>query len=181
MMKKILFSSNLTMSEKQEFEFHVKHNMKRAYFSALGFVDCHDDAVELSQEAFIRAYRNYKSFDRNKMFFTWYYKILKNLCLNFIRDSKKLKSNNIFEFVNTLESQENPISNIEEKELSDKVQKAILDLPSFDKEILILKEFQNFSYKEISELIEVPVGTVMSKLFYTRKKLADKLKRDYNG
>ncbi len=169
------------MSEKQEFELHVKHNMKRAYFSALGFVGCHDDAVELSQEAFIRAYRNYKTFDNNKKFFTWYYKILKNLCLNFIRDSKKQKSNNIFEFVNTLESKENPISNIEEKEFTDKVQKAILELPHFDKEIIILKEFQNFSYKEISELMEVPIGTVMSRLFYARKKLADKLKGGYNG
>ena len=113
MMKKILFSSNLTMSEKQEFELHVKHNMKRAYFSALGFVDCHDDAVELSQEAFIRAYRNYKRFDRNKTFFTWYYKILKNLCLNFIRDSKKQKCNNVFEFVNSLESKEKTSRKIE--------------------------------------------------------------------
>jgi RNA polymerase sigma-70 factor (ECF subfamily) len=169
------------MSEKQEFELHVKHNMKRAYFSALGFVGCHDDAVELSQKAFIRAYRNYKSFDRNKNFFTWYYKILKNLCLNFIRDSKKQKNNNIFEFVNTMESKENPIYNIEAKELADKVQKSILELSQHDKEILILKEFQDFSYKEISELMEIPIGTVMSKLFYARKKLAEKLKGDYNG
>ncbi|MCW8850739.1 MAG: sigma-70 family RNA polymerase sigma factor [Melioribacteraceae bacterium] len=180
-MKKILFSSNLTVSEKQEFELHVKHNMKRAYFSALGFVGCHDDAVELSQEAFIRAYRNYKNFDNNKKFFTWYYKILKNLCLNFIRDSKKQKKNSIFEFVNSLESNENPISNIEAHEFVEKVQRALLELSQIDKEIIILKEFQNFSYKEISELMEVPIGTVMSKLFYARKKLADKLKGDYNG
>lgn len=176
MRKKILFSTQLTSLERQEFEIHVKHNMKRAYFSALGFVGSHDDAVELSQEAFIRAYRHYKSFDRGKKFFTWYYKILKNLCLNFIRDSKNNKSDNFLENIEKIESKDNPGYSIEQHELCSKVQKAILTLPDAEKETIILKEFQNVSYKEIAELMEIPIGTVMSKLFYARKRLAKKLK-----
>jgi len=178
MRKKLLFSSQLTNSERDEFEFHVKHNMKKAYFSALGFVGAHDDAVELSQEAFIRAFRNYKSFDKSKKFFTWYYKILKNLCLNYIRDSKKHKQNSFLEGIENIESIDNPAKSLEQQELKINIQEALLALNDADREIIILKEFQNISYKEIAELMEIPIGTVMSKLYYARKRLAEKLKGD---
>jgi RNA polymerase sigma-70 factor, ECF subfamily len=79
----------LNKEQISEFERLVKQNMKRAYFVALAFLGSHDSAVEVSQEAFIRAYRHFNKFDKSKNFFTWYYKILKNLGLNFIRDGKK--------------------------------------------------------------------------------------------
>ena len=177
MRRKKIFSPHLSSSQIREFEVHVKHNMKRAYFTALGFVGSHDSAVELSQEAFIRAYSNYGSFDRNKKFFTWYYKILKNLCLNFIRDSKMVHADVIFESSGSSSSSDNPISKIEQKEIQAKVQEALFRLEENDREILILKEFQGISYREISELMEIPMGTVMSKLYYARKKLAEQLRR----
>jgi len=83
--------SEIETSNKEYFEMLVKQNMKRAYITALGFVSSHDAALDLSQEAFIRAYKNFPKFDRKKKFFTWYYKILKNLCLNYIRDRKQRK------------------------------------------------------------------------------------------
>jgi RNA polymerase sigma-70 factor (ECF subfamily) len=176
MKKKKLVNSRLSRKETKEFEFHVKHNMKKAYFCALGFVGSHDTAVELSQQAFVRAYRNYKSFDKNKNFFTWYYKILKNICLNFIRDSKKKFNDNFLEFSDMANSGDNPDIIVEKEELKNIIQKAILEISEMDREIIILKEFQNFSYKEISKIMEIPIGTVMSKLFYARKRLAEKLK-----
>ena len=75
--------------DKSEFVLLMRSNMKRAYFSALGIVGSHDDAMELAQLAFIRAYKHFGSFDKDKNFFTWYYKILRNLCLNKIRDTKR--------------------------------------------------------------------------------------------
>ena len=176
MRKRDLFNQKLSKLEKQEFEIHVKHNMKRAYFTALGFVGSHDSAIDLSQEAFIRAYRNYKNFDRSKKFFTWYYKILKNLCLNFIRDSKKTAKYKFLEPVENLASSDNPVHSFEEEELQKQVQGALFSLPTKDREIIILKEFQGVSYKEISELMEIPIGSVMSKLYYARKKMAEKLR-----
>ncbi len=176
MNRKKLINSNLSSDEMKEFEFHVKHNMKRAYFSALVFVGSHDSAIELSQQAFIRAYRSYKTFDKSKKFFTWYYKILKNLCLNFIRDSKKNISEGFLEFADLENSDDNPDIILETEELKENIQKAISTLSEVDREIIILKEFQNFSCKEISEIMEMPIGTVMSKLFYARKRLAEKLK-----
>ncbi len=176
MTMKKLFNPGLSEKEKEEFEKLVKSNMKRAYFVAYGFLGSKDDAVEISQEAFLRAYTNFKKFDRSKNFFTWYYKILKNLCLNFLRDSKIKRQNDYLE-PDVLESGEyNPRENIEKKELHKIMGKAINTLNFEDREIIVLKEFQNMSYNEIAEVLEIPVGTVMSRLYYARKKLATKLK-----
>lgn len=149
--------------------------MKRAYFSALAIVGNHDDAMELSQKAFLRAYKNFSSFDSNRKFFTWYYKILRNLCLNFIRDTKNRREYSFIEnidYVNEINIQ----SEIERQEIISQVKKGLDELDDSDREIIILKEFENYSYKEIAEMLEIPIGSVMSKLHYARKKLAKKIK-----
>src|SRR3989304_626021 len=100
---------SISKKKKREFEVLVKNNMKRAYFSALGLLGSHDSAMDISQEAFIRAYRNFNKYDPKRKFFTWYYKILKNLCLNFIRDNKSRKEENYLEdkyFDNVLSAEE---------------------------------------------------------------------------
>ena len=176
MRKKDNSKSRLSGSDIKEFEIHVKHNMKRAYFTALGFVGSHDTAIDLSQEAFIKAYKHFGKFDKSKKFFTWYYKILKNLCLNFIRDSKISKKETILESAGTVISNDNPADAFESEELKVKVEEALFQLNDSDREIIILKEFQETSYKEISELLDIPIGTVMSKLYYARKRLAERLK-----
>ncbi len=160
----------------EDFEQNVKTNMKRAYFTALGFTGSHESALELSQEAFIRAYKNYNKFNPDRKFFTWYYKILKNLCLNFIRDSKKLQNTSFLDSAYNLPASSTPLQDIEREETGKLVQDALQKLDFGDREIIILKEFQGLSYKEISELLNLPEGTVMSKLFYARKKLLKLLK-----
>ena len=175
MRRKTIFAPKLTSNEIEEFENLVKTNMKRAYFSALGFVGTHDVAVELSQQAFIRAYRSFRKFDQSKNFFTWYYKILKNLCLNYIRDSKKSKNQDFLENIESKDDGINPQKIIEQEELKQIIQESLLSLSEAEREIIILKEFQNTTYKEIAELLNIPIGTVMSRLFYARKKLANKL------
>lgn len=175
-MKKLLSNPGLSEQEMAEFESLVKSNMKRAYFSALGIIGSHDAAMELSQEAFIRAYRHFKSFDRSKVFFTWYYKILRNLCLNFIRDMKKKGRLNSLEKI-PLEICDDAVKTSEENDLKEKLEIALNQIEIEDREILILKEFENYSYKEISEALEIPIGTVMSRLYYARKRLAEKFER----
>jgi RNA polymerase sigma-70 factor, ECF subfamily len=166
-----------TLKSKAEFEILVKKNMKRAYFSALAIIGSHDAAMDLSQEAFVKAYKHFNKFDRSMNFFTWYYKILRNLCLNFIRDSKRkreisfIKAENIFE---------ESFESYEREELKRNLEESLMELNEENREIISLKEFELMSYKEISEALEIPIGTVMSKLFYARKKLAGKLKEKYN-
>jgi len=167
-----------TISKKKtkEFEVLVKDNMKRAYFSALGFLGSHDAAMDVSQEAFIRAYRSFNKYDTKRNFFTWYYKILRNLCLNFIRDSKNRKEEFFIETRKNEVSQNNPGETLEEKEELEMLHNAINQLETEDREIIVLREFEGYGYEEISEMLNLPAGTVMSRLFYARKKLAEKMK-----
>ncbi|MFA8344161.1 MAG: RNA polymerase sigma factor [Rhodothermaceae bacterium] len=173
-MEKIISKDEMSKFEKSEFSTLVNQYMKRAYFSALGILGNHDDAMDASQEAFIKAYRNYSKFDKDRKFFTWYYKILKNHCLNMIRGRKTDKKVDLLE-CKELNAEDNTIENIEHKELKSEMEKALFKLSDSDREILILKEFENLSYNEIAELLDIPVGSVMSRLYYARKKLAKKL------
>jgi len=177
MRKKIIEDPGLSVSLKEEFEILVKQNMKRAYFSALGLLGSHDAAMDVTQEAFIRAYRNFKNFNGEKKFFTWYYSILKNLCLNFIRDRKRKNETEYIEFKENEHSQFTPGEELENKELTENLQEAMDELSFDDKEVILLKEFEDHTCKEIAEILNIPVGSVMSRLFYARKKLAVKLKR----
>jgi len=160
--------------ENEEFVRLVRSNMKRAYYSALGLLGSHDDAMELSQLAFIRAYKHFDNFDTSKNFFTWYYKILRNLCLNFIRDNKRKNEVSVFECLN-IKSDNDIRKNIEREELKERVATAMMKLEPADREILVLKELDGMAYKDIAEMLEIPVGSVMSRLFYARKRLAKKL------
>jgi RNA polymerase sigma-70 factor (ECF subfamily) len=158
-----------------EFEGLVKTNMQRAYYSALGIIGSHDVAMELSQEAFIRAYRHFKKFDREKKFFTWYYKILRNLCFNFIRDNKNKVTSDYLEQARYASDETNPEKELEKQESQQFLEKALSELNMDDREILTLKEFEDMSYQEIADTLDIPIGTVMSRLYYARKKLAKKL------
>lgn len=167
--------------EKQAYGELVKKYMKRAYYTALGFIGSHEAALDLSQEAFIRAYRAIHKLDADRKFYTWYYQILKNLCLNFIRDrSRHARSfSEVGEMVlKTMPDKSADASVILEKEeLKEQVWKAINELKPHEKEIILLKDFQDHSYKEIAELMHCPLGTVMSRLFTARKALKQKLSR----
>jgi RNA polymerase sigma-70 factor (ECF subfamily) len=169
-------SGNTLNPVNDEFSEYVKINMKRAYFTALGFLGNHDDALDASQMAFVQAHKNFDKYDRGKKFFTWYYKILKNICLNILRYKKRhpkfdLVEANLSEFTSKSE-----VTTLEFNELKNKLNQALFFLNPLDRGIVILKEFENYTYKEISDILDIPIGTVMSKLFYARKKLAERLK-----
>jgi RNA polymerase sigma-70 factor (ECF subfamily) len=144
----------------------VKKYMKSAYYIALGFVHNHQDALDLSQEAFIKAFRNIKRFETEKAFFPWFYKLMKNLCLDFLRKKRRRS--------------EYPLAGIEasgddsqHSEIQEMLWKAIAELPFEQKEVVILRYFQQLSYRELAEMTGKPVGTVMSSLHYAKRKLKE--------
>ncbi len=159
---------------KEAFGEIVDIYMKRAYFSALSIVGSHEDALDLSQDAFIKAYRAIHKFDVTKKFFTWYYKILRNLCLNHLR-SKSIRAENFSMILENIENigdtENNPQQLTERNETQRIVWEAMWKLSTEDREIIAAKDIINSSYEEISELLQVPVGTVMSRLFHARKRL----------
>jgi len=96
--------------------------------------------------------------------------------LNFIREDKNRKEEYFIESRKYKDSRNNPEQNLEEKEELEMLHIAINQLETEDREIIILREFESYSYEEISEMLNLPAGTVMSRLFYARKKLAEKMK-----
>jgi RNA polymerase sigma-70 factor (ECF subfamily) len=153
---------------------------KDAYAIALVRTHNQDAALNISQEAFIRIYKNIKSFDFNHPFKAWLYTIVKNLCINYWQRRRKkwtvftdffLKPS--YPSVLITESTDS----IDQEETKKIVWKGLNQLKPEDKDIILLKDFEDFSYKEISELLDIPLGTVMSRLFHARKKLAQILRK----
>lgn len=164
------------------FEVLVEKYKQRAYYTALGLTGSHDEALDLSQEAFIRAYRAIAKFQVHRGgFFTWYYQILRNLCFNFLRDrAKRARSFSEMEastnaLQNIADESSNPAVIAERNEIKDAVWRAINSLPADDREIIVLRDFQEMSYKEIAAVLDCPLGTVMSRLFNARKQLREQL------
>ncbi len=167
--------------DKHAYEGLVKRHMKKAYFIALGLLGSSDNAMDLSQEAFVRAFKAIQRLDPQKSFFTWYYCILKNLCFNFLRDQKRhARPFSDVEEKSIQLATVDPISAshlAEQNETKRLVWRALNELKVQEREIIILKDFQDFSYKDISVLLHCPIGTVMSRLYNARKSLKTKLER----
>lgn len=161
----------------------VEQYKERAYYSALGYVRSHDAALDLSQDAFVRAFRAIKRFDPTKKFFTWYYQILRNLCLNFIRDKKRharsFSEIDEGEIKRLSDESEDAARLAEQNEMKKALWAAMDDLKPHEREIIVLKDFQDMPYKEIADLLNIPIGTVMSRLFNARRALKAKLERIY--
>ncbi len=155
----------------------VSRYMRQAYFAALGIVGSHDDALDLSQEAFARAYRARRSIDPDRPFFTWLYQILRRLCFNHARDRNARRAR-LERAASWIESEarerapSDPSRAAERAELRDRLAVAIQALPAGQREIITLREFQELSYREIAEVTGIPIGTVMSRLYTARKSLA---------
>ena len=145
---------------KEAFKFIVEKYMKLAYSIAYSIVGSREEALDVSQEAFIKVYKNLKKFDVNRPFLPWFIKILKNIAIDKIRKDKiKLIP---------LEVVENKGIN---KEIKLELERALANLNQEEREIIFLRHFDGYSYKEIAEILDIPIGTVMSRLFYARKKL----------
>ncbi len=159
----------------------VQAYMRRAYYAALGLVGNHDDALDLSQEAFARAYRARLRIDPELPFYTWYYQILRRLCFNHLRNRRTRRerlrqgSRWLAEQAQGRAPAEDPQRVIERAELRRRVQEAIERLGEREREVLVLKEFEGLKYREIAALLGIPIGTVMSRLYSARRRLADLL------
>jgi RNA polymerase sigma-70 factor, ECF subfamily len=163
--------------DKNAYALLVQAYMKPAYYSALALVGSHDDAVELSQQAFIRAYTSIASFETGRNFFTWYYRILRNLCLNSLRDRKARAQpmSHCEAMFETVAASDDPSEQADRALIRERVRDALGRLRPEEREILLLREFEGYNYTEISALLECPVGTVMSRLFYARKHVKEML------
>lgn len=170
-------------SSKDTFEAVVKRHMKDAYFIALGLVGNREDALELSQEAFFRAFRNFKQLNSQAKFFPWFYQILRNLCFSHLRRRKVRRAGSLEDFEGDTIEPDNedrfdPEMVAERNEAKDRLWRAIGQLDYKHREVIILRHFRNLSYEDISKILFCNRGTVTSRLYYARKRLKEILDRE---
>ncbi len=153
----------------------VKSHAGRAVSAAFLMLGCHHDALDASQEAFVRAWRHIRKFTGKSSFYTWYYAILRNHCLDRLRKRRKNPSIQLSDQHLEADNRSDPFLLANRDEQAQQISKAILQLPMNHREIIIMSHFQEMSYKQIAELLDIPMGTVMSRLHNARKALRAKL------
>lgn len=154
--------------QRAAFEPLVRRYGPRAYRFALALVRDAEDAKDLSQEAFTRAYVALHRFESGRPFYPWLLAIVRNVCLSHLRRRRpKVGLENVPE---PREQRELP------PETRMRYEQAFSKLREQDREILTMKAFQDLSYAEISDVLRIPRGTVMSRLYHARRRLKDLLR-----
>jgi RNA polymerase sigma-70 factor, ECF subfamily len=142
------------------------------------------EAEDSAQEAFIRAYVNIHSYDSTKKFSTWLYRIATNLCIDRIRKKKpdyyldaEISGTDGLDMYSQIPAkQELPEDELEKLELHEQIQQEILKLPEKYRSVIVLKYVDELSLKEISDILELPVGTVKTRIHRGREALRNKLR-----
>lgn len=160
----------------EAFGLLVERYMRRAYAHALAIVGSRDDALDLSQEAFARAFRARRRLDPDRPFYAWVAQILRRLCFNFLRDratrARAFERAGAWIAEGAGDQETDPAAALERAEVRRRLARAIEALPPHEREVLVLREFEGLSYREIAQALEMPVGTVMSRLYSARHRLA---------
>ncbi len=153
----------------------VKATMRRAYAVALGFLGNAEDARDLSQEAYVAAHAARSRFDVERPFFPWFYRILRNRCLNALEKRARRPEVSLDVVAERNDPGCGPERTRERRETAELVWKGLFAIAPEHREIIVLRSFQELSYREIAGTLDIPEGTVMSRLFYARRALREAL------
>ena len=161
---------------------------RRAFAVAMGVVKNEDDALDAVQEAFVKVHKNIHKFQGSSSFYTWLYRIVMNVSIDHIRKTTRRKSQDFDERALHEESavagdgalvptvtNANPGKAALRRELGGAIQAALETLPEHHRAVIVLREIEGMSYEEMAVTLEVPKGTIMSRLFHARKKMQEAL------
>jgi RNA polymerase sigma-70 factor (ECF subfamily) len=158
----------------------VERYQRRVVSVAQAVVHNQDDALELAQETFVRAYENLPKFESRSSFSTWLYRIAANLAIDFRRREGRhtvLRGDDAEYELNRLPSHRGDAFNETARgELSKRINEALKELTPEHRVVILLREVEGLSYDEISDILQCPRGTVMSRLHYARSRLRGILK-----
>jgi len=162
------------------FEELVARHRDKIYARAYSMMRNEEEAVDLSQEAWVKGWQRLGQFQGEAGFGTWMTRVVINLCLDQLRKQKRQRTESIEamdEESGGVERQmpvvtSNPTAGLERAELRQRIDRALALLSYEHRTVLVLHEFEEMEYKEIARTMGCSIGTVMSRLFYARRKLA---------
>lgn len=170
--------------DQRAFRTLVERYQKKVYAVALGMLKDKEEAMDVAQEAFVKVYKYLDHFKGDSSFYTWLYRITVNICIDVIRKKGTSRGDDV-EFDEAIahdlsEAQlgalgtrlgTNPQKSALRRELADKIQQALEQIPEKHRAILLLREIEGMSYEDLSATLKIPKGTVMSRLFHARTKV----------
>lgn len=175
--------------DEQAFRGLMERYKNRAYHVAVGITGDPDDALDVVQEAFVKAFYSLKDFRFGANFYTWFYRLLVNQAIDRWRKSSRsqtvpLDEKWLSEEVSLPESvvyPRTPEDLAGNRQLSEALARAIGGLPEYHRAVIMLREVDGLAYEEIAKVLHCSVGTVMSRLHYARAKLKEALKEFREG
>ena len=165
-----------------------RHN-RRAYALALGVVRNPDDALDVVQEAFIKAHRYLPKFEGTSSFYTWLYRIVMNLSIDHLRKAKRAQHVDFNDAIAHLEGDNSvgedsllpkilgadPGKSLVRKEMREHIRAGLSQLSDNHRAVLVMRELEGLSYEEMAEVMKCSKGTIMSRLFHARKNMQEHL------
>lgn len=170
--------------DQRAFKLLVERYQRKVYAVALGMLKDREEAMDVSQEAFVKVYKYLDHFKGDASFYTWLYRITANICIDIIR-KRAGAGGEAVEFDETMPMDvsqanigalgsrlgTNPQKSALRRELAEKIQEALAAVPEKHRAILLLREVEGMSYEDLSRTLDIPKGTVMSRLFHARAKV----------
>ncbi|HXT13397.1 MAG TPA: sigma-70 family RNA polymerase sigma factor [Candidatus Angelobacter sp.] len=162
------------------FEELVARHRDKIYARAFSMMRNEEEAIDLSQEAWVKGWQRLAQFHGESSFATWITRIVINLCLDELRKQKRHRTESIEEMDEDSGGVErqmppittNPTERLERGELRQRIDRALEQMSHEHRTVLVLHEFEEMEYKEIAKTMGCSIGTVMSRLFYARRKMA---------
>ncbi len=158
----------------------IKRYQERIYATIYHMTSNHEDANDLAQESFIKAFQALKSFKGGSSFYTWLYRIAVNKTINFLKQRKNRQHLSLNDLDFNTEHDPDLVALISEKtprrdagltELQQKLNEALLKLSEPHRLVVVLHDVQGLSHEEIAKVMDCNIGTVRSRLFYARQQL----------
>jgi RNA polymerase sigma-70 factor (ECF subfamily) len=163
-------------TQQKAFNILVRKYQERVYWLVRKMVIDHDDANDITQDAFVKVWRNLGNFQGNSQLYTWIYKIATNECLTFLSRKKRKFFLPIHDINKELTRKLESSAYISADELQLKLQKAILTLPDKQRLVFNMKYYDDLKYEEISEILGTSVGALKTSYHLASKKIEEYLK-----
>lgn len=179
--------------DREAFRELVERYQRKVYSICYGMLKNSDDALDVSQDVFVKVFRYLEKFNHQSSFYTWLYRITVNMCIDYIRKNSRMRSVEYDDRISRegdVEGDEhimpstlglNPDKVYGRKELREKMLEALEKLSEKHRTILILREVEGLSYEEMAEVLNISKGTVMSRLFHARKYFQEALEEYLDG